>query len=185
MKICTIEGCDKHATARGWCGKHYRRWTRYGDPTALAPRRRESDVCDAPDCERPTPQGKYCNMHKLRLWKKGVLELAPRPTRREHSQGYMLLKGAGHPLTNASGWVYEHRAVLFAAIGPGAHPCHWCGDVVSWERSYPEHADGLTVDHIDEDKANNDPANLVASCARCNFERSSRWVKQRRKETSA
>jgi hypothetical protein len=30
--ICAVEDCDRPARARGWCEKHYHRWTRYGDP---------------------------------------------------------------------------------------------------------------------------------------------------------
>ena len=29
---CEIEGCDGPMVARGWCGKHYRRWSVSGDP---------------------------------------------------------------------------------------------------------------------------------------------------------
>ena len=31
-RICTIDGCDKLAFARGWCTTHYERWRRHGDP---------------------------------------------------------------------------------------------------------------------------------------------------------
>lgn len=30
-RICSVEGCDKRAVARGWCDPHYRRWKKYGD----------------------------------------------------------------------------------------------------------------------------------------------------------
>lgn len=29
---CSIEGCNNPVKTRGWCGMHYHRWQRYGDP---------------------------------------------------------------------------------------------------------------------------------------------------------
>lgn len=29
---CSVGGCTRQHEARGWCGKHYRRWRRHGDP---------------------------------------------------------------------------------------------------------------------------------------------------------
>ena len=29
---CIIPSCDREASARGWCDRHYRRWLHYGDP---------------------------------------------------------------------------------------------------------------------------------------------------------
>jgi hypothetical protein len=34
---CSIEGCGKVVFARGWCARHYTRWTRHGDPLAGRP----------------------------------------------------------------------------------------------------------------------------------------------------
>jgi len=37
-KVCTIEGCDKPMSARGWCAAHYTRWRKHGDPLTVLPR---------------------------------------------------------------------------------------------------------------------------------------------------
>jgi hypothetical protein len=33
---CSIAGCAGAVKARGWCGKHYQRWSKYGDPFVTA-----------------------------------------------------------------------------------------------------------------------------------------------------
>ena len=71
----------------------------------------------------------------------------------------------------------EHRRTLHEKIGPGPHPCHWCGKMVDWirKRSGPGGLDGvLVVDHLDSKKTHNDPSNLVPSCAGCNANREHR-----------
>ena len=60
--------------------------------------------------------------------------------------------------------------VLWEKIGPGSHPCHWCGHLLVWMHGLS--AESLQVDHLDEDRANNDPTNLVPSCHTCNKLRS-------------
>jgi HNH endonuclease len=61
--------------------------------------------------------------------------------------------------------------VLYDKIGPGEHGCHWCPRRVHW--------DGvgilrLVADHLDDDRWNNDPENLVSSCRTCNSNRAKR-----------
>jgi hypothetical protein len=83
---------------------------------------------------------------------------------------YHMVRAPGHALAGPSGLMLLHRKLLFERIGPGWHPCYWCGEPVEWRRG------GLTVgalvaDHVDHDKLNNDPANLVPSCNPCNAHR--------------
>lgn len=33
--LCAVDGCNCRATTRGWCGAHYQRWRRHGDPLVL------------------------------------------------------------------------------------------------------------------------------------------------------
>lgn len=89
-------------------------------------------------------------------------------------QTYVSIKAPGHPLSWPDGRAAEHRVVLYAVIGPGAHRCHWCNKIVIWRDIDPNVA--LVVDHLDEDTHNNDPANLVPSCSLCN---ANRWLTDR------
>lgn len=94
--------------------------------------------------------------------------------RSQSSHGYILLTGnavAGHPLmVGKSGWMYEHRKVLFDAIGHGPHPCHWCGVAVNWVRGRCI-SGSLVPDHLDGNKTNNAISNLVPACNKCNATR--------------
>jgi hypothetical protein len=42
--VCTIEGCGRFVTGRGFCLTHYERLRSTGDPLAMRKRKRESDV---------------------------------------------------------------------------------------------------------------------------------------------
>lgn len=88
-----------------------------------------------------------------------------------NQDGYRILTGQqGHLLADRSGGLCEHRKVLYDEIGPGPHECYWgCGRVLSWGGK-----SGINVDHLDDDKLNNDPDNLVPSCGPCNRQRGKR-----------
>lgn len=173
---CEARDCDREHYCKGYCVMHYHRVKTHGDPYAN-PLIRAGDTCEAPDCKAPPSQGRYCGTHRARLTRLGTFDLRVRD-RYRHSSGYWHVKRPDHPLAHASGWLREHRAVLFDSIGPGEHECHWCQMTVSWDESYPRSMAGLVVDHVDEDPGNNDPSNLVPSCAPCNLARSSRWKKR-------
>lgn len=85
------------------------------------------------------------------------------------TDGYVLIGRKGHPLARAKGQVLLHRVVLYDDIGPGPHPCHWCDKPVDWTFGVTD--DALVVDHVDDDRLNNDRSNLVASCNDCNTSR--------------
>ena len=84
--------------------------------------------------------------------------------------GYRLLTvNPGHPLL-AFGQhrIFEHRAVLWEKYGPGSHPCHYCGQSLDWLPGQMTRDGKITTEHLDGDRGNNDPTNLVVACHGCN-----------------
>lgn len=78
---------------------------------------------------------------------------------------YKLIPAKGHPAApKGARVVREHRVVLYDLIGPGTHPCHWCGKPVTWGET-------LVVDHLNDIRTDNAPANLVPACQGCNIHR--------------
>lgn len=97
-------------------------------------------------------------------------ELAP-PRQRKHPEAYLQVRIPGHPLAgNSQGVMREHRKVLYDKIGPGDHNCYWCGRVVSWATGQNA-IKALIADHLDHNRLNNAPDNLVPSCNDCNGHR--------------
>lgn len=83
--------------------------------------------------------------------------------------GYRLVYRPSHPLANRWGTVPEHRAVLYDAIGPGNHQCHWCARPITWDNRQISFK--VNADHVDGDRRNNVIENLVPACMECNTRR--------------
>lgn len=135
--------------------------------------------CTITGCERTRHKGhRYCSMHAERNRRTGSPG-GPQPRRAPNlagsviSSGYVVITGSTHPLAGAQGKVLAHRVVLYDLIGPGSHPCHWCGATVTWRRGRVR-VGSLVVDHLNEVKTDNRPENLVPSCNPCNTTRRSR-----------
>lgn len=128
-------------------------------------------LCCVPGCPRPRQQREHCTTCYARLRRTGSTD-APRYRYRSlSSTGYVIVSDKSHPLTNKrNGILFEHRKVLYDAIGPGPHQCHWCQREVDWTIG-PLRPHSLLPDHLDGDKANNAPENLVPSCNPCNGQR--------------
>lgn len=147
------------------------------------PKSIQGDLCAVPDCGRQRAiksngtRRAMCPGHVSRK-RQGTLARSAPIKDYVHvdgggylsSYGYWLRSDPTHPLAFANGDVLVHRAVLYADVGPGKHPCHWCGSTVDWGIAFP--AEGaLVVDHLDADRLNNALPNLVPACQPCNARR--------------
>jgi len=74
-----------------------------------------------------------------------------------------------HPIAPPSGVVAVSRLVLYDKIGPGPHPCNWCGGEVDWKTGLV--AGALIADHLNWDREDDRPENLVPACNPCNVNR--------------
>jgi hypothetical protein len=179
-RTCSIEGCEGEHAAWGWCNKHYKSWRRLGDPLATtrvgscsiegcerkhhargmctnhyqvwktSPDRLITDmdkVCAVSGCEFVCYARGWCRSHYLSWMNHGdplTARVIARPGegRSISSHGYVVIAASpGHPLSHPHRGIYEHRKVMYDL--------------------------GLLVDlsdvvhHIDRDKLNNDPSNLM------------------------
>jgi HNH endonuclease. len=112
-----------------------------------------------------------------RRWRRRHPEPKPRGRPRlQYPKARRMVFQPQHPLANASGYAMESRLALFAKIGSGPHPCHWCGEWVQWrvtKRGRPTRG-SLMTDHVNGNEHDNVPENLVPACQSCNGTRERR-----------
>lgn len=137
-----------------------------------------NSICIIDGCGKPRyQQRKLCSTHAMRKHRYGDPSIGKSREGNTWttSNGYgRLFVGHDHPLADGKGCAHSHRVALFERIGPGVHQCHWCGADLQWLRRGSSWAGVLVVDHLDDDKGNNAPGNLVPSCFSCNALRA-RW----------
>lgn len=172
----------------GVCSKEFERQKRLGafpkfcsNTCKFEARRIHVQIpCSTPDCKntRYYTSG-LCNSCYYRKHRTGTIDKRTKLYRTIGTNGYVSVVLRDHPLARKNGYVFEHRRILFDAIGKGPHPCHWCGDLVDWIKGKCLKA-GLVPDHLDGDKQNNALSNLVPSSNPCNSRRGMfmRWVEK-------
>ena len=71
---CSVSGCWHNPHARGMCARHYRRWWRHRDPTAVqtpGPKTKPKVPCGVPGCDRDHHARGMCMTHYSRWWRAG------------------------------------------------------------------------------------------------------------------
>ena len=122
--------------------------------------------CCVKECGRDaTYTGKQlCQKHYFRLRRNGTTELMEKSTpkfrRVMPGKGYQRIYVPDHPLRDGSGYVAEHRKVVYDKYGDVLPPCELCDAVLDWATCH--------IDHIDRDVTNNASENLRPLCRACN-----------------
>lgn len=134
--------------------------------------------CAIEGCEgKATRKAQHCEKHYIRIRRTGVATPRHAEGRYTTGAGYIKLLDRMHPLSDSNGNVYEHRHVAYVEHKGQCPGCFWCGVELEWKTA--------VVDHLDEQKANNTPSNLVVSCNDCNRARGSLLPFLRRMRTEA
>lgn len=106
QRTCSIEGCEKKVVGRGWCGMHWARWRRWGDPLVTA-YNQPKPLCSVGGCDKTAYGRGMCNKHWLR-WKRYGDPLVTLATPPEHfTNEICLVEGCDKP-TKARGWCAMH-----------------------------------------------------------------------------
>lgn len=143
MKECSVDGCSRTRTRADYCGMHYQRWRKYGDPGQAAPQRRKvttaPTTCTVNDCDRPTQGRQLCARHYYRIRKYGdpnvvAWDKAPDGAGYRDRNGYIVRQVNGVR-------DLEHRMVMADMLGRPLLPTE-------------------TVHHKNGDRADNRPENL-------------------------
>jgi hypothetical protein len=68
VAVCTVEGCDSPVRARGWCGRHYGRWKRHGDPLVFVRKLGDPDAVEklCARCHLTKPVEEFWRHHLTR-----------------------------------------------------------------------------------------------------------------------
>jgi len=151
--LCSTAGCERTVRMVGaaLCNRCYQR-----------ERKSKAGICHVHKCTALALRSAntLCEKHYTRMRRTGTFDVRKPMYRYVTGAGYIKLYEPAHPMADTSGYVFEHRKVAYDRDGEGPHHCYWCAAPLNWTEA--------VVDHLNEDKANNRPHNLVVACTNCN-----------------
>jgi hypothetical protein len=124
---------------------------------------RDGAKCQSPWCNKLAIKADYTLCESCARRKRLGLEGPPNMPQYRWGTEYFTVKLPSHPLANKRGEVLEHRVIVYSKYGESLPDCYWCGTGINWKT--------CNVDHLDDNKKNNHPDNLVPSCHKCNATR--------------
>jgi hypothetical protein len=151
---CSIEGCPKRATTRGWCPMHYQRWRTWGstDPRPVAP----PSVCSVDECEKLVRRNQLCDMHDQRQKKYGDPLIVHRVMRNDDARFWQYVDKSGpaperRPELGPC-WIWtgvRHRTRQYGRFYVGGRGGRFVqAHRWSYEASVAPIPTGLTIDHL-------------------------------------
>lgn len=165
-RACIV--CDRafsYEIGRGKDRKHCSSDCRGAHKRALGIRRLSTlPKCEVEGCPKQAVRAgaglcEACYVRRRRTG--GVKDTRSPPVYRYRTHaGYIVRLQPGHPLATAEGRVLEHRQVAFAKCGGVCPACYWCCKKLEWASA--------VVDHLNDEKDDNRPDNLVVACNGCN-----------------
>lgn len=122
-------------------------------------------MIDGCDREAHYKDAQLCQKHYFRRRRNGHFDIIKvRKPFIQNDAGYRSIWEPTHPLAGKTGYVFEHRKIIFDKHGLTLPDCEICGKPTSWETCH--------IDHKDENPSNNAPDNLRPLCPGCNTWRS-------------
>lgn len=151
---CSIEGCERRATTRTWCGTHYQRWRKYG--TTDAPTPFQPKECSVDDCTRRVRRNGLCDMHDRRKKKHGSPLIVERIQGDDTARFFQYVDKNG-PIPSRRPelgpcWIWtgvKHRTRGYGRFYVGGRGGRYVqAHRWSYEAAIASIPDGLTIDHL-------------------------------------
>ena len=125
-------------------------------------------TCSIRECEQPTKSRGWCAKHYKRWERRRDLGDPEPPRPVPNQKGYLTQRMPDHPTANVQGRAYLHRVALWDRLDGREPECAFCHVRLVWGGT---ESNSVTVEHLDGDRTNNHPLNLVAACPSCNTKR--------------